>query len=68
MLTLPYLDVGDEESVGATETIGVCNKLGSSLGCDVSQSDAEGFSDGKPLGILEREGFVEGCGLGSEEG
>jgi len=68
MLNSPHLDVGDEEMVGASETVGVCDKLGNSLGCDVGQSDAEGFSDGEPLGILEREGFMEGCGLGSEEG
>ena len=45
-LTSPHLDVGDVETVGANETVGLCGKLGSSLGCDVGQSDAEGFSDG----------------------
>ena len=28
-------DVWDEETVGASETVGVCDKLGSSVGCDV---------------------------------
>ena len=44
------------------------DKLGLSLGCDVGQSEAEGCWEGCPLGILVKEGFIEGWLLGWNDG
>ena len=44
------------------------DKVGLSLGCDVGQSETEGCSDVWPLGILDNEGFIEGCLLVWDDG
>ena len=44
------------------------DKLGDLLGCDVGQSEAEGFSEGWPLGMVDNDGFVDGRVLGRDDG
>ena len=34
----------------------------------MGQCETEGLSDGCPLGILDREGFIDGSVLGSDDG
>ena len=47
---------------------GCPDKLGLLLGCDVGQSEIEGFPEGWPLGTLDNEGFIDGCLLGWDDG
>ena len=42
--------------------------LSPSLGCEVGQSDTEGFLQGSKLGMLDADGFSQGFELGMPEG